>query len=317
MTPPTGSRYLEYLPAIYHQHPFLGEFLKPFEEVFSGFEELLDTIDRYFAPALTDPDFLPWLATWVALVLDEEWDESKRRRLISEAVELYRWRGTVRGLKRYLEIYAGLVPEIREWSWPGGMQIGVASRIGWTDPEDALPACIEEAAHRRPPQYDSYYVVDTVDVQGESQKFYYNTRSVERVAVNDDGTVDLWLFSPGGAPSTLVRHDPASITRRDRLVDDLYHLTVSGEDGPLAVEYRGNTRLVDEIELPYRFVVDVRVPLADLDNVKLDKVRAIVDLEKPAHTMYYLKLTPVAGRFTLDPMQVGVRSSVGQDTTLG
>jgi phage tail-like protein len=317
MTQQTRSRYLDYLPAIYHQHPFLGQFLLPFEEVLAGFEGLLDTIDHYFAPALTDGEFLPWLATWVALVLDEEWDETKRRRLISEAVELYRWRGTVYGLKRYLEIYAGLVPEIREWSWPGGMQIGVASQIGSITPPDASLARIEEVSHRQPPQYDSYYVVDTVDIQGEPRRLYYNTADVERVAVNDDGSVDLWLFAPGGGPSTLTHHAPATITRRDRLVDDLYSLTVESEGGPQSVEYQGNTLLIDEIELPYRFVVDVRVPLEDLDSVKLDKVRAIVDLEKPAHTMYYLKLTPVASRYTLERMQIGVRSSIGLDTTVG
>jgi hypothetical protein len=137
-----------------------------------------------------------------------------------------------------------------------------------------------------------------------------------RVAVNDDGSVDLWLFSPGGGPSTLTRHAPATITRRDQLVDDLYNLTVESEGGWQSVEYQGNTLLIDEIELPYRFVVDVRVPLGDLDSVKLDKVRAIVDLEKPAHTMYYLKLTPVASQYTLEPMRIGVRSSIGLDTTV-
>ena len=79
-------------------------------------------------------DFLPWLATWIALVLDEEWDEDKRRRLLGEAMELYQWRGTVYGMKRYLEIYTGLGPDdidIRESRRPAGMQIGVASRIGF------------------------------------------------------------------------------------------------------------------------------------------------------------------------------------------
>jgi hypothetical protein len=128
---------------------------------------------------LTDAEFLPWLATWVALFLDEEWDEAKRRRLISEAVELYRWRGTVLGLKRYLEIYVGLIPEIREWSWPGGMQFGVASQIGSINPPDVSLARIQDVSHRQPPQYDSYYVVDTIDNQGEAHRVYYNTTDVE------------------------------------------------------------------------------------------------------------------------------------------
>jgi phage tail-like protein len=316
MTEQTQSRYLEYLPAIYHQYPFLGQFLLPFEEVLTGFEELLSSVDRYFSPALTEADFLPWLANWVALVLDEEWDETKRRQLISEAVELYRWRGTVFGLKRYLEIYAGLVPEIREWSWPGGMQIGVASQIGGTIPEDASLTRIESMAQRQPPEHNNYYVVDTVDEQGEPYRVYYNTRQVERVDINNDGSVDIWLFSPGGGPATQERYQPATITRRDQLVDDLHTMVTGPEGATQTVEYRGNTFLVDEVELPY-FIVEVRVPLEDLDNVKLDKVRSIIDLEKPAHTMYYLKLTPVASQYILQPMQIGVRSTVGLDTIAG
>ena len=56
------SRYLQYLPAIFQEDPFLGKFLSPFEEMLTGFGDLLSDIDDYFAPALTDPDFLPWLA---------------------------------------------------------------------------------------------------------------------------------------------------------------------------------------------------------------------------------------------------------------
>jgi hypothetical protein len=76
---------------------------------------------------------------------------------------------------------------------------------------------------------------------------------------------------------------------------------------------------VDEIaeERPYRFIVDVRVPAVDLPRIQLDKVRAILDLEKPAHTVYYLKLTPVASTHALQPLQVAVRSTVELDTTVG
>jgi hypothetical protein len=49
----------------------------------------------------------------------------------------------------------------------------------------------------------------------------------------------------------------------------------------------------------------------------LDKVRAIVDLEKPAHTIYYLKLTPVVSEYVLEAMQIGVHSTIAVDTTVG
>ena len=145
------NRFLDYLPAIFHttaqtssgmltpsgegdgEGPFLAGFWQPFEQIFDEYEALLSTLDRYVAPELTPTEeFLPWLAAWVALLLDEDRDESQRRRLIGDAVELYRWRGTQYGLKRYLQLYTGLPEEaidIYEAQWPAGMQIDAASQI--------------------------------------------------------------------------------------------------------------------------------------------------------------------------------------------
>jgi phage tail-like protein len=327
------SRYLDYLPAIYHEDLYVGQFLMPFEDVLEGFRYLLDDIDRYFAPALTDQAFLPWLATWVALVLDEEWDDAKRRRLIGEAVQLYRWRGTVYGLKRYLEIYTGLVPEIREWRWPGGMQIGVASRIGGFSSSDGgsgplripptrtppVKALIQRVDRSVPAYYD-YYVVDTQSSAGKPLRLYYRADRVKRVNVGDE-RVELWLFPAEGEAAEKKTHEPATITRRDGLIDDAYTLDVEiGSDPATTLRYDGDTYLVDEVEedRPYHFIVDVRVPVEDISSVKFDKVRAIVDLEKPAHTVYYLKLTPVIVEYKLETMQIGVRSrsTIGLNTVV-
>jgi phage tail-like protein len=323
MSEKPSSTYLQYLPAIHQEDEYLGRFLLPFEETLAGFEQLFSTIDRYFAPARTDRDFLPWLATWVALVLDEEWDEAKRRRLIGEAVELYRWRGTVKGLQDYLEIYTGLVPEIREWRWPGGMQIGVASRIGGKTPMGDPITPIVNMVRAEPVASYDYYVVDTVAQadhpllpEGDPLRLYYRADRVEKVDVGD-GWVDIYRFLPGEEVSTRIHHQPGTVTRRDDLVEDQYTLTIATETGTEEVTYRGDTFLVDEVELPYRFVVEAKVPLAEVEKVKLDKVRAIVDLEKPAHTLYYLKLVPVVSAFELEPMQIGIHSAIGVDTTVG
>jgi phage tail-like protein len=310
------SRYLEYLPAIYQvepdvEAPFLGRFLLPFEEVLTGFERVLATIDHYVSPAFTNPDFLPWLATWVALVLDEEWDEAKRRSLIAEAVALYRERGTVQGLKRYLEIYTGLVPEIHEFCWPGGMQIGVASQIGWKEPSEAALSTIRRVEGPTLMQLPNYYVVELGE-NSEVLRLYYPDNQVREVGV-EDGTVEIHLLS-----GEIVRHESARITRRDGLLEHGYSITTpkEGEDQQEArVFYRGDTFLVDREELPYCFIVDVRVAVADLERVDLDKVRAIVELEKPAHTRYYLRLTPVLSPDVFE-MQIGVRSTIGEEHTI-
>jgi phage tail-like protein len=322
------SSFLRYLPAIFARDPYLGKFLKPFEEVLTGYNRLLADVDRYFSPQLTDPEFLPWLATWMALVLDEEWDEADRRRLIGEAVELYRWRGTVTGLKRYLEIYTGLVPEIREWRWPGGMQIGVASRIGGTMPADAAWTKITRMVRDKPLVYYHYYIIDTVAAAGHPEpevsegdpiQIFYRTDRVQRVEVDQDQkTVDIWYLPSEEGPAIPRHYEPASIGRRDQLIDEHYMLTIDAQPESQTVAYSGDTVLIDEEEYPYRFTVDVRVPLAGTEKFRvLDKVRAIVDLEKPAHTIYYLKLTPVVSAYVLESMQIGVHSTIALDTTVG
>ncbi|OQY36610.1 MAG: hypothetical protein B6243_02660 [Anaerolineaceae bacterium 4572_5.2] len=106
--------YLDYLPALYNQDELMGRLLMLFESFWKPVEGQIDAITNYFDPYLTPSDFLPWLASWMHLALDERWPEEKRRLLLHSAAQLYRMRGTKAGLQRYLEIYTGEVAEITE-----------------------------------------------------------------------------------------------------------------------------------------------------------------------------------------------------------
>ncbi len=89
----------------------------------------LDCLDAYFDPRLTPSDFLDWLAGWLGLSLDQNWPEERRRALVLQSGELYRWQGTVRGVVEHVRLYTGITPEVRD---SGG--------IGWsTTPDGALP----------------------------------------------------------------------------------------------------------------------------------------------------------------------------------
>src|SRR5262249_60829871 len=56
----------------------------------------------------------------------KEWHEPKKRILFKRAIQLYKLRGTVRGLKLFLEIFTDVEPEIYENQWPfDGFQVGV------------------------------------------------------------------------------------------------------------------------------------------------------------------------------------------------
>jgi phage tail-like protein len=112
------SRLLRFLPDIYSDGRggglFLDGFLRIFDSIWQPIERQIDYLYAYFDPRLAPSDFLPWLGTWVDLVLDENWPEARRRDLIQHAVELYRRRGTARALSDYLTIFTGTQPEIAE-----------------------------------------------------------------------------------------------------------------------------------------------------------------------------------------------------------
>lgn len=108
------SSYLQYLPAPYQADLFLGRFLLIFEAILGPIEQTIDMLVHYFDPRLTPAEFLPWLASWVGVELDENWPLARRRDLVYWAVTLYRWRGTRRGLREHLRLYTGRTPLIVE-----------------------------------------------------------------------------------------------------------------------------------------------------------------------------------------------------------
>ncbi len=102
------TKYLEFLPVLYREVDFIGRFMKIFETAYQpaidGFNTMWANIDPLTAPQA----ILPFLAHWVAWDFDPTWDTHQQRRLIRRAIELYRWRGTRKGLRLYLHLYTGL-----------------------------------------------------------------------------------------------------------------------------------------------------------------------------------------------------------------
>lgn len=136
------SSYLDYLPAVFREEPFVGRFLMAFEAVLSGagadrpgLEAVIGRIADYFDPMTTPAEFLPWLAGWVALSLRDDWDEATKRSFIQQVVPLYRLRGTPAGLRRLLELYTGERVDIDdEFARPAHF-FQVQLRLSEADPE--------------------------------------------------------------------------------------------------------------------------------------------------------------------------------------
>ena len=134
------SRLLRYLPAIYHEDPFVGQFLLAFEKVLlgrdddvdfppKGLEEIIDGLAALFDPRETPEEFLSWLAGWTALSLRADLDVSKQRDFIANIVQLYRWRGTKQNLQDLLSIFTVGIPKVTEVS-AAEFQIHEHSTIG-------------------------------------------------------------------------------------------------------------------------------------------------------------------------------------------
>jgi phage tail-like protein len=130
------TSWLRYLPQIYQvsndeSNAFTQNFLWIFQQIHDSVRSRLEGIDRLFRPADAPPAFLPWLASWIALQLEDDWPEERKRRWLRFAPTLYNIRGTRRALEQLLEIYLDVRPRIYENDWPeGAFRVEVASVIG-------------------------------------------------------------------------------------------------------------------------------------------------------------------------------------------
>jgi len=114
---------LENLPAIYRRSDATGRNLVRdvcflFEHMFGSVERNLEEGWRFYDPHVAPREFLDWLAHWTAFTVDLDWPEEQKRSLIKRAVDLYRIRGTKRGLMLFLKLFTSHEPEIAENTWP-------------------------------------------------------------------------------------------------------------------------------------------------------------------------------------------------------
>ena len=128
--------YIKWLPAIYQRSDATGrnvvrDLLWIIQHLFGSIEQVLDQVHLFFDSYETPESFLPWLASWSAMLLEPDWPVNKKRRLIKKAMELYRLRGTVRGLKLFISLFTGFEPHLAENEWPfQGFRIGTTSTVG-------------------------------------------------------------------------------------------------------------------------------------------------------------------------------------------
>ena len=131
-----GDDYLSRLPAIYARRDAEGDgFLRRWLEAFRaelGDRELeIAHLAGRLDPARAPRDHLEWLAGWIAFDFPANADPDAKRTQLLDASRLYERRGTVRGLREMVRLYAGVECEIVEtfrsrqlWTLDGPARLG-------------------------------------------------------------------------------------------------------------------------------------------------------------------------------------------------
>ena len=134
------------LPAIYLEDPFAQALCDGLDEVLAPVLATLDALPAYFDPATAPDDMLGWLAGWLGLVIDDNQTPEHQRDLVRTGIELVRWRGTERGVRRAVVAAFGTEPDLVEsggaaWSanpgapLPGTTEPQLLVRLPVAEPE--------------------------------------------------------------------------------------------------------------------------------------------------------------------------------------
>jgi phage tail-like protein len=148
---PTRLELLHGLPALYHDD-FTRRFTAAFDHCLAPIVATIDNLESYVDPWLAPPDFLHWLASWVAITDTLPDSLHRRRQFVASAATLYSRRGTINGIRELITLCTGSTPEIIDngatrWSnEPGTPPPGSAEPIliiRLSDPADIDPHTLE------------------------------------------------------------------------------------------------------------------------------------------------------------------------------
>lgn len=110
--------FVDYLPEVYkesiEQDSFLERFIGIFQSIYVDIEDKIDQTPIKFDAEITSKEFLDWLSDWISIQDPAIWGEKKLRRLVKEAVKIYKMKGTKRAVSKIVQEYTGIEPIIVE-----------------------------------------------------------------------------------------------------------------------------------------------------------------------------------------------------------
>jgi len=157
------------LPALFQEDGFTQRFMSAFDTALAPLFATLDNFPAYLDPWLTPPDFLEWLGSWFGMVLDDAWSVERRRAMLANAFELYRMRGTVKGLKAQVETLTGGTTEIIDTggvatstkageALPGSPNFALMVRVTVDDPSTINASRLDALVAAAKPAYVTHKV---------------------------------------------------------------------------------------------------------------------------------------------------------------
>lgn len=105
-------------------------FMFIFQHLMTTVTDQIDDIPDLTDPLAADPDFLPWIASWVAFPLDEDLPLHRQRELVRRSISLYRARGTVVGITEMIRVLTGADVRIVERRRPQNATMGAMRLAG-------------------------------------------------------------------------------------------------------------------------------------------------------------------------------------------
>jgi phage tail-like protein len=114
--PPLPSPYplIRYLPSVFGDDMFAVRWTGGLDDVLAPLINVIDCVGAYIDPMLAPEEFVRWMSGWFGVLLDESWPMSAQRAVVAQAVDLFRMRGTVAGLRRHLAVVVDGEVEITE-----------------------------------------------------------------------------------------------------------------------------------------------------------------------------------------------------------
>lgn len=152
------------LPSVLAEDEFVSRFVAGLDDVLAPAFLTLDCLEGYVDPWLTPRDFLPWLASWVGVQVDETWPPARVRALVANAVRMQEGCGTRRGLLAHLRLLTDGEVEVVEsggvrWSAspgaepPGSASPGLVVVIRVADPDAVDRRAVQRALRDMSPAH--------------------------------------------------------------------------------------------------------------------------------------------------------------------